>query len=104
METPDRRRFTRRPVNLAVRVSRPVQSCPARVVDLSEGGARLAWTASADVSVGARVNLTVQLPAGQGMELSARVVRIDEAHLGLEFEAAQRSLVRQVLAEAQSPD
>lgn len=104
MEARDRRRFARRPVNLAVLVSRPVPPCLVRVVDLSEGGARLVWTATSDVSVGAPVNLAVQLPAGHGVELSARVVRIDEAHVGLEFDTAQRSLVRQVLAEAQSPD
>ncbi len=104
MDAQDRRRFPRRPVSLAVVVSRPVPSRPARVVDLSEGGARLAWTAPVDVSVGSRLHLAVQLPAGQGLDLAARVVRIDAAHIGLEFDAAQRSLVQQVLAEAQSPD
>jgi hypothetical protein len=98
----DQRRHVRRRVDLAARVA-PTPDTTA-VVDLSEGGAALAWDIPDSVRVGSTVRLQFLLAGGQSLELDARVVRIAQGQAGVAFLDAQQDVVRQLLAEARSAD
>lgn len=106
MKPVEKRRHPRRRVSgLAAEVSSGEPQGPVTaVVDLSEGGARLEWSLSDDVSVGSPVRLRFLLGAGQTIEVDGRVVRLGAGHAGIEFLDEQRDVVRQLLAEARSDD
>jgi hypothetical protein len=98
----DQRRHVRRRVDLAARIA-PAPDTTA-IVDLSEGGAALAWDIPDSVHVGSTVRLQFLLAGGQSLELDARVVRIAQGRAGVAFLDTQQDVVRQLLAEARSAD
>jgi hypothetical protein len=102
MERIDQRQFPRRRVKLAALVAR--SAAATAVIDLSEGGAALDWRLPDDIAVGETVELHFLLAADQSIDLKARVVRIDRGRAGVVFLDDQRSIVQQLLAEAQSSD
>jgi hypothetical protein len=106
MDPVDKRRYPRQRVSgLTAEVSsgRPQQAVTA-VIDLSEGGAGLDWSLSADIRVGSPVRLRFRLAADQTIEVEGRVVRVGSGRAGIEFLDDQQNIVRQLLAEARSDD
>lgn len=104
MQRAEQRRFPRHRVDLSVVVDNRPEAPPLGVIDLSEGGAGIAWQLPDRAAVGEAVRLRFLLAAEQSLEIDARLVRIEGGRAGVEFLPAQRDLVRQLLAEAQSDD
>ena len=100
MAPTDHRRHPREDVALAAVVSPGTHEAVAGVLDLSEGGACLEWVVREGVTVGTPVRLCFLLQADQAIELHGRVVRLSERHAGIEFQAADRALVQQLLNQA----
>ena len=104
MDNGEHRRHPRGIVAVAAVVS-PQRSGPvAGVIDLSEGGACLDWALPGDVLVGTPVRLCFLLGEAQGIEVDGHVASVRAGRVGVEFEAGQRDLVRQLLAEVRSED
>ena len=106
MKLAEKRRHPRRRVGrLGAEVSSHGPPLPVTaVIDLSEGGARLEWSVSDDITVGSPVCLRFLLAADQTIEVDGRVVRIGAGHAGIEFRGEQQDIIRQLLAEARSDD
>lgn len=100
----DHRRHPRESVAMAVVVTPSGAKPVTAVIDLSEGGTCLDWSARDDISKGTPVHLCFLLDGDQTIELDGRVVRTGNGYAGIEFLPAQQDIVRQLLAEARSDD
>lgn len=100
----DKRRHPRKEVFTAALIALDGDGHLSEVWDLSQGGARLGRPLTWTESAGSKVRIYFMLDQETVIVLDARVVRVTEDHLGIEFGSGQDERVQSLLYEARFLD
>jgi hypothetical protein len=101
--TTEQRRYQRQPVSSAVIVTPNGHGHDTRILDISEGGARLALPSEWIPVPGAPLKILFLADSSNPLMLKAHVARVGLDHLGVEFDPVQDEHVRSLLAGLGSP-
>lgn len=100
MDFPEKRRHPRKDVFSAALIALGDEGFLSEVWDLSQGGARIGrpqrWTRTGE----AEVRIYFMLDQETVIAVAARVVRVGDEHLGIEFLSGQEDRVQALLYEA----
>ena len=100
MTTADKRRHPRKEVFTAALIALDGEGHLSEVWDLSQGGARLGRPLTWVESAGPVVRIYFMLDQETVIAVDAKVVRVSDDHLGIEFAAGQDERVQSLLYEA----
>src|SRR6476619_1598774 len=100
MTTADKRRHPRKEVFTAALIALDGEGHLSEVWDLSQGGARLGRPLTWTESPGPVVRIYFMLDQETVIAVDAKVVRVSDDHLGIEFGAGQDERVQSLLYEA----
>ena len=100
MTTSDKRRHPRKEVFTAALIALDGEGHLSEVWDLSQGGARLGRPLTWTESPGPTVRIYFMLDQETVIAVDAKIVRVTEDHLGIEFVPGQDERVQSLLYEA----
>lgn len=100
METPERRRHERHDIVTAVMLTPNGDQHMARVMDLSEGGARVGLSKGWIPPDGMPLRVLFKIHDADVVALQATVARVCRDHVGVSFDPQQEPSIHQLLRDA----